>query len=93
MFGYQACFSLHYAPETFYWVTENDLEVIKQHFEKQPDSLENWMNFKVELYANSPDDRIALMIMGDDVQMLYAANNQNAFEKMQSVLKNLGEPI
>ena len=93
MFGYQASLCLHYSPTEFYWITESDFEVIKQHFAKQPCSLQNWLNFKVDLYANSPNERLALMNIGDVLEMIYAANNQQDFVKMQNILKNVGEAM
>ena len=93
MFGFQASLCLQYSSTEFYLITENDVMFIKQHFAKQPDSLQNWLNFKVDLYANSPDERLALMNTGNDLQMIYAANNQKSFDSMRSILEGTGEPM
>ncbi|MCL2153672.1 MAG: hypothetical protein FWH57_12085 [Oscillospiraceae bacterium] len=95
MFGYQAaCWGLRYAFDGINILSKNDLGVIQQHFTKQPDSLENWWNLKIDLYASNPDERIAVLYLDDDqMQMLYAANNQLTFEAMQRVLKDVGTPL
>jgi len=92
IFGCQACFALPYVSEGFQWITENDLEVIRRHFTRRPESLDFWWGSKVELYAYSPNERITVMDMKSDMLILYAANNQNAFEGIQKILKTVGEP-
>ena len=93
MFGYQASLSLQYAPKEFYWINKTDLEIIKEHFAGQPESLPNWLYHEVDLYAGSPDERISIMNSGDYMSMIYAANNEQAFTKMQNILTNIGEAM
>ena len=95
MFGYQAaCWGLRFAFDGITILSKSDLGVIQQHFTKQPDTLENWWNLKIDLYASNPDERIAVLYLDDDqMQMLYAANNQLTFEAMQRVLKDVGTPL
>ena len=93
MYGYQASLCLEYSSEAFYWISEEDVQLIKHNFFKREEELENWLYFSVELYENGPNGRIALMYTGEDIQMMYAANNEKDFKEMQSILGNIGEII
>ena len=92
MYGYQASLCLEYSSEAFYWVSDQEIHLIEQSFSKRQEGLSNWLNFRVDLYEKG-EGRIALMHTGGDVQMMYAANNEKDFKKIQAVLENIGEII
>lgn len=92
MYGYQASLCLEYSSEAFYWVSDQEIQLIEQSFSKRQEGLSNWLNFRVDLYEKG-EGRIALMHTGGDVQMMYAANNEKDFKKIQAVLENIGEII
>ena len=92
MYGYQASLCLEYSSEAFYWVSDQEIQLIEQSFSKRQEGLSNWLNFRVDLYEKG-EGRIALMHTGGDVQMMYAANNKKDFKEIQAVLENIGEII
>ena len=92
MYGYQASLCLEYSSEAFYWVSDEEIQLIERSFSKRQEGLLNWLNFRVDLYEKG-EGRIALMYTGGDVQMMYAANNEKDFKEIQAVLKNVGEII
>lgn len=92
MYGYQASLCLEYSSEAFYWVSDQEIQLIEQSFSKRQERLSNWLNFRVDLYEKG-EGRIALMHTGGDVQMMYAANNKKDFKEIQAVLENIGEII
>ncbi|WP_435307375.1 hypothetical protein [Sebaldella termitidis] len=92
MYGYQASLCLEYSSEAFYWVSDQEIQLIEQSFSKRQEGLSNWLNFRVDLYEKG-EGRITLMHTGGDVQMMYAANNKKDFKEIQAVLENIGEII
>lgn len=93
MFGYQASICLEYNPEAFYFLEEEEIEKIEENFPKRPESIKNWLDFEIVLYGEGCEGRIALMIQDEDIQMNYAANSEEAFEKMSSLLSDIGEEM
>ncbi len=92
MYGYQASLCLKYSSEAFYWVSDEEVQLIERSFPKRQEALLNWLNFRVDLYEKG-EGRIALMYTGGDVQMMYAANNEKDFKEIKAVLENIGEII
>ena len=95
MYGYQASICLEYCPEEFYWITKEEKDTIEQLFRKRKEKLEMWMGFSVTLYGDNCHGRIALMHQEgeDDIQMNYAANTEEEYERMAKLLEGIGEPI
>lgn len=95
MYGYQASICLEYCPEEFYWITKEEKDKIEQLFGKRKEKLEMWMDFNVTLYGDNCHGRIALMHQEgeDDIQMNYAANTEEEYERMAKLLEGIGEPI
>ena len=93
MCGYQGSICLEYSPERFYWISDEEVRVIEKNFSKRQEALQNWLNFRVDLYGNDINGRIALMYTEGDIQMIYAANNKKTFEEMKTVLYSIGEVI
>jgi len=93
MYGYEASIVLDYNPEEFYFVKKEEIEIIEQRFTKRPERIKGWLDCEIVLYGNE-NGRIALMIQDDlDIQMNYAANSKEEFERMQKLLSGIGEVI
>lgn len=91
--AYEAVFAPEYSPEEFYWLTPEELEVLKSGLTKLPFEMENWIGgMKITLYQNAPENMVAVMDCGD-LQMLYGAASKEAYEKLCTVTAGLGEPI
>lgn len=95
MYGYQASICLEYSPEEFYWITKEEKDKVEQLFEKRKEKLEMWLGFKVTLYGDNCHGRVALMEQEgeDDIQMNYAANTKEEYERMAKLLEGIGEEI
>lgn len=93
MFGYQASICLEYNPEEFYFLEEEEIAQIEEHFPKLPESFKNWLDCEIVLYGEGCEGRIALMIQGEDIQMNYAAHSEEAYEKMNHLLCDIGEEM
>lgn len=95
MYGYQASICLEYSPEEFYWITKEEKNKIEKLFAKRKEKLENWLDFSVTLYGDNSHGRIALMEKEgeDDIQMNYAANTEEEYERMAELLEGIGEEI
>ena len=95
MYGYQASICLEYSPEEFYWITKEEKKKIEKLFEKRKEKFENWLDCSITLYGDNSHGRIALMEQKgeDDIQMNYAANTEEEYERMAELLKGIGEEI
>lgn len=94
MYDYQASICLDFSPEEFYFVTEEEKAKIESLFPKLG-SFDGWLyTWKVTVYGEG-GIRIALMEEGEDgdIQMNFAANNQEDFDKVMSMLEGIGEPM
>lgn len=94
MYGYQASLCLEYSPEEFYWIEEEEKEIIEENFPKRKEYIANWIEFSIHLYGDDNGGRITLMEQEEDgIQMNYAANSEDVYEKMQEILQNIGEEM
>lgn len=94
MFGYQASICLEYSPEEFYFITAEEKEKITQLFEKKAVSFKNWLECEITVYGNQNSGRVAVMEQEDyDIQMNYAANTKEEYERMDVLLSEMGEAI
>jgi len=95
MYGYQASICLEYNPEEFYFITADEIEKIESRFKKRPEVIKSWLGYELTMYGNDYDGRIALMNNGgdEDISMSYAANTKEEFERMKSLLSDIGEAI
>lgn len=94
MYDYQASICLDFSPEEFYFVTEEEKAKIESLFPRLG-SFDNWIyTWKVTVYGEG-GIRIALMENEgeEDIQMNYAANNQEDFDKVTAMLDGIGEPM
>lgn len=94
MYDYQASICLDFSPEEFYFVTPEEKAKIESLFPKLG-SFNGWLyTWTVTVYGEG-GIRIALMEdeEGEDIQMNFAANNQEDFDKVMSMLEGIGEPM
>ena len=94
MYDYQASICLDFSPEEFYFVTPGEKAKIESLFPRLG-SFNGWLyTWKVTVYGEN-GIRIALMEdeEGEDIQMNFAANNQEDFDKVMSMLDGIGEPM
>lgn len=92
MFDYQASICLEFNPEEFYFITAEEKAKIENMFPKLG-SFGNWLyDQNITVYGEN-GGRIAIMENGGDIQMNYAANNIREFERMKTLLNNIGEPM
>lgn len=93
MFDYQASICLEFSPEEFYFITPEEKIKIESLFPKLG-GFEKWLyDCGVTVYGEN-GGRIALMDTGNgDIQMNYAANSEEGFERMRKLLEGIGEPI
>lgn len=90
---YEAVFTLEYNPEEFYWVTKDEMKFLQLRLLKYPFELQRWVgDMRISFYYNSPDNLVVIMD-GGDLQMLYGAANETAYEKLLAVVKDIGEPM
>ncbi len=92
MFDYQASICLDYSPEEFYFITPEEKAKIERMFPKLG-GFDNWLyDWDITVYGEN-GGRIALMDNGGDIQMNFAANNEQEFKRMSALLEGIGEPI
>ena len=93
MFGYQASICLDFSPEEFYFITPEEKDKIERMFTK-PAQTFVWFDFEVTVYGDNNSGRLALLDNGaDDIQMQYAANTEEEFDRIKELLDGIGEPI
>lgn len=95
MFGYQASICLEYSPEEFYFITEEEKGKIEKLFARRKEKFENWLSeYCITLYGDNNRGRIAIMEQdGYDIQLSYAANTKEEYERMAALLQGIGEAI
>lgn len=94
MFGYQASICLPFSPEEFYWITPEEKAKIEKMFTKREQIISYWLyDWKITLYGDNDEGRLAIMENGGDIQMQYAANTENEYERMSELLDGIGEEM
>jgi len=92
MFDYQASICLEFSPEEFFFITPEEKAKIEQTFPKLG-GFDNWLyDWSITVYGEN-GGRIAIMDNGGDIQMNFAANNEQEFKRMSVLLEGIGEPI
>ncbi|GIZ14391.1 hypothetical protein [Capnocytophaga catalasegens] len=89
MANLQAVFGLDYTSEDFLFINEEELEFIRQNFQKKPFTFSKWIG--IDFYGNSDSDVIAIFNNGTYYDMCYAATNEEDFKEIDSRIGNLGE--
>lgn len=90
---YESVWQMEYAPEEFYWLTDEELAQAQAQLTKHPGVLKNWMEMDVTFYSNRPDNLLVIMDVGDQYQTLFGAATEESYLEMMDVMEGLGEPI
>lgn len=94
MLCYQSVFSFSYSPECFFWLTEEERDQMDRTLTRLPFELESWMDAKITLYQNRPENMAAVMECADgELQMLYGGATEEAYQALYEVLKDVGEEM
>ncbi|MCM1298938.1 MAG: hypothetical protein NC203_04050 [Firmicutes bacterium] len=94
MFDYQASICLEYNPEEFFFISRQEKARIEKMFPKLG-GFNCWLyDWSITVYGEN-GGRISLMEQEgeEDIQMNWAANNEEEFKRMSELLKDIGEPI
>ena len=91
--AYEAVFAFDHCSENIYWLSEEDLSVVQSRLTKLPFVLQNWMVPTITCYNNAPDNLAVVLDFGGEYQMLYGGATVESYNKLQSVLIDLGEPV
>ncbi len=90
---YESVWQLDYAPEEFYWLTDEELAAVQAKLTKHPAVLRNWIEMEITCYSNRPNNLLAIMDVGDQYQTLYGGATQESYAALLEVMEGLGEPI
>lgn len=89
---YEAVFKFPYTSESFYWLTDDEFEIIKNRIELLPFHLDNWFG-KIWLFQDSPTSAAFVIGSEGNYQMLYGATNKEAFLRISEKLNGIGEEL
>ena len=91
---YESVWQLDYAPEEFYWLTDEELATVQAKLTKRSAVLRNWMEMEITFYSNRPDNLVVVMDLdGGEYQAIYGAFTQESYAALLEVMEGLGEPI
>ena len=91
---YESVPQFEYSPEAFYYISDDELEMLKEKLEVMPYHLENWLFIdNIRLFRYSADGAAILIGSEGDYQMSYGAASEETFEKLSAVLEGIGEEI
>lgn len=92
---YEAVWWLEYSPKDyfFYWLTDEELEIVQTKLTRHPVTLRNWMEYEIAFYSNRPDNLVVIMDVGDQYQTLYGGATEESYAALLDVMEGLGEPI
>ena len=90
---YEGVWEMEYAPEEFYWLTDEELAQFQAKLTKHPVVLKNWMGMEITCYSNRPDNLVVIMDVGDQYQTFFGAVTEESYLELMDVMEGLGEPI
>ena len=90
---YEAVWTFPHSPEEFYWLTPEEVEVVRAKLDRYPYILKGWFEMEVSFYANRPDNLLVLMDVGDQYQALYGGATEESYAALLEVMEGLGEPL
>lgn len=93
--AYEAVFHFECSSEEFYWLTEEEVELLGEKLAKLPFALTNWINgMEITLYHYGMDDMVAVMDCKDgNPSMLYGAASEGSYRRLWEILEGIGEPM
>lgn len=91
---YEAVYAMEYTPEEYYELTEEEKEWLDTQLTKHPFTMQNWINdIEITFYSNAEDNLVVVMGCEGDWQMLYGAVSEASYDKLLSVVEDIGEPM
>ena len=91
--AYEAVFAFPFhGEELMYWLTEEELEILRSGLEKQPFGLYGWLGMDMSFYSNAADNLAVVMDCGD-LQVLYGAASQEGYRRLMKVMEGLGQAM
>ena len=90
---YEAVFAFDYGSEKFFWLSEEDLQIMQSKLTKLPFVLQNWMDMTTICYSSAPNNLAVVMDCGDEYQMIYGGATEESYNELRLVLENIGEPV
>lgn len=87
---YEGSLRMPYWNEDFYFISEDEFEIIKSSFKEYDFKFENWIvDGAVRFFYDNPDSVIC--VMGDDLQLHYGARSKDSFERIDRLLADFGK--
>ena len=86
---YEASMGLEFTPDAVYWLEERDYARFEALFKKRSEHLKSWFKYPITLHSDSRDAMISLHHVKDHYEVRYSANNQQEFERLQLMLKDI----
>lgn len=93
--AYESVYAMEYTPEDLYYeLTEEEKELLDSKLTKYSFTMQNWINdIEIAFYSNAKDNLVALMGCEGDWQMLYGAVSEASYDKLLSVVEDMGDPM
>lgn len=67
--------------------------MIKTRLKKYPFEIKNRLYMNITMYYNAPDNLVAVMDCGGDLQMLYGAANKESYNKLLTAVNGIGKTM
>ena len=91
---YQGVFGFNFIPEAFFYISDDEFELLKEKLELMPYHLENWLFIdNIRLFRYSADGALFLIGSEGEYQMSYGAASEETFEKLSALLNGIGEEM
>ena len=90
---YEAAFTFDYSSEDIFILSEEDFKLMQSRLTKLPYAMQNWMGCTITCYNNAPDNLAVVLDWESEYQMFYGGATEESYNKLRSVLENVGEPL
>lgn len=89
---YEAVFKFPYSAESFYWLTSDEFDIIKDKLQLLPFHLDNWFG-TIWLFQDSSASAAFVIENDGDYQMTFGAASEDAFISISEELSGIGEEM
>ena len=90
MLLYEASLGLEFDCGDFIWYSEDDIAQIDALLQKYPYHVYNWYSERIDVYGMN-DEALLFILQGDDPQGTYSARSEDALQKMDELIGEIGE--
>ena len=90
---YEAAFTFDYSSEEFFLLSEKDLKLMQSRLTQLPYTMQNWMECTITCYSNAPDNLAVVLDWTGEYQMFFGGATEESYNKLRSVLEDIGEPL